>query len=274
VRPKLDIVGAGLIMVAAAALMYPLIQGREDGWPAWMFVSLAAGAALLAVFGLHIRARDRRGNDPLVLPSIFRRRAFSGGMVFSLAAFTAIMGLLLVFTLYMQLGLGFSPIHAGLTLIPFSLFVAVGAGLSGGMLAAKYGRPVITAGLVVLIAGVLALLAVVEWADDVTSWLLVPPQVLLGLGFGLFVAPYFDTVLAAVEDDEVGSASGTLNAIQQLGGAGGVAALGTLFFSVLDGHGFATACTHTLCLAVGLLVLAVALSFLLPRWARDPVDAG
>ncbi|MEA2125597.1 MAG: hypothetical protein QOI80_2379 [Solirubrobacteraceae bacterium] len=271
VKPKLDLPGMALITVAAAALMYPLIQGREEGWPTWMYASMVAGVALLGGFGFYIRARSRAGGDPLVLPSIFRRRAFSGGLVVGLVSLSSIMGLLLVFTLYLQLGLGFSAIHAGLTLIPFSLFVAVGAGMSGGFLAAKFGRPVITAGLLVLVAGVVAMIATVHGETTVTSWDVVPPQILLGLGFGLFVAPYFDTVLAAVDDDEVGSASGTLNAIQQLGGATGVAALGTLFFSVLPKHGFGTAFEHTLWLSAGLLAVSVALSFILPRWAREPV---
>ena len=269
VRPRLDVRGAVLITAAIGLLMYPLIQGREEDWPTWMFAAMAAGAGLVGVFAWHIR----RQPDPLVLPSVFRRRAFSGGLVVGLVSFTGIMGLMLVFTLYLQVGLGFSAIHAGLTLIPFSLFTAVGAGLSGGFLAERFGRPVITGGILVMLAGALVLLVTVHGTTSVTSWEVVPAQALLGLGFGLFVAPYFDTVLTAVDEDEVGSASGTLNAIQQLGGATGVAALGTLFFSVLPGHGFTVALEHTLWVVAGLLAATVALSFLLPRWARDPEGA-
>jgi MFS family permease len=96
------------------------------------------------------------------------------------------------------------------------------------------------------------------------SWTFVAPEALIGFGFGLFVAPFFDTVLTAVDEDEVGSASGTLNAVQQLGGAVGAAGLGTLFFSVLPKQGFGVALEHTLFVIAGVL----ALSFLLPRRAR------
>ncbi len=261
-----------LTAAAFGLLMYPLIQGRELGWPAWTYASMAGGVMLLVVFALYERARDRAGRDPLVLPSLFRRRAFSGGMVLGLVWFTGIMGLLLVFTLYLQIGLGYSAIHAGLTLIPFSLFTAVGAGLSGGLLGPKYGRPVLTGGILVMLAGTVVMLITFHAAGrGLTSLDVAPAQALLGLGFGLFIAPFFDTVLAAVADDEVGSASGTLNAVQQLGGALGAAALGTLFFSTVSAHGFVVAHEHVLWLVTAILVASVALSFRLPRWAREPV---
>ena len=86
---------------------------------------------------------------------------------------------------------------------------------------------------------------------------------------GLFVVPVFDTVLAAVTDPEIGSASGALNALQQLGGAIGVAVLGTIFFSVLRDHGFAVALRHVMWWEVGLLAAVLVISPLLPRRARD-----
>jgi hypothetical protein len=98
----------------------------------------------------------------------------------------------------------------------------------------------------------------------------------LGLGIGLMIAPFFDIVLAGVEDHEVGSASGTLNAVQQLGGSIGVAVLGTVFFSVADNHvldgaasAFHDALGSVFWVELGLIALTFALSFLLPKRARE-----
>src|SRR3954471_5920332 len=223
-RPTLDLGGAALVSLAAGLLIYPLIQGREAGWPAWTYASIAAAIATLGVFALYERRRERHGVSPLVTPSLFRKRAFSGGLVTALVFFAGMIGLMLVFTLYLQLGQGFSAIGAGLALIPWSLGTAVG------------GR--------------------------------------LGAGMGAMLAPLFDFVLAGVDDDEVGSASGVLNAMQQLGGAIGIAVIGTVFFSIA---GLVDAFETVLWIEAGTLVVAAMLVTLLPMRARAdgtlPLDA-
>ena len=92
---------------------------------------------------------------------------------------------------------------------------------------------------------------------------------------GLFVAPAFDIVLAAVEESETGSASGVLNANQQLAAAVGVAVLGTIFFSTLTSKGFAVALEHVLVVQIGIVVALLAITPLLPARAREeaPVPA-
>ena len=96
-----------------------------------------------------------------------------------------------------------------------------------------------------------------------------PANLAIGLGLGFVFGPLFNVILAGVGDDEVGSASGTLNAIQQLGNSIGVALLATIFFSLLDGgHGSPAAMERTVLISAGLLALAFVLSFLLPRDAR------
>jgi MFS family permease len=101
----------------------------------------------------------------------------------------------------------------------------------------------------------------------------VGPLLVVGLGMGLFVVPVFQTIIAAVTDAELGSASGALNAIQQLGGAIGVAVLGTVFFTALRAHGFAPALQRAMWWQVGLLVTMLMLTPLLPREARqEPIE--
>jgi hypothetical protein len=159
--------------------------------------------------------------------------------------------------------------------MPMSAGMAVGAGLSGAILGPKFGRLVIQAGGIVTIAGWLLVIQQVHGAGNVSSVDLIPGLALAGLGMGLVVAPLFDVVLASVTDEETGSASGLLNAGQQLAGAIGVAVLGTIFFAAIGHVGFHAAFDRTLWVEIGSLVVMVMLSGLLPRHAREPgAEAG
>jgi EmrB/QacA subfamily drug resistance transporter len=270
-RPTVDVGGAVLVSLAAGLLVYPLIQGREAGWPAWTFASIAASVLALGAFVVLERRRERDGVSPLVTMSLFRKRAFSAGIVTALVFFAGMVGLILVFTLYLQLGEGFSAIRAGLAMVPWSLGIAGGAGLGAGLLGPRFGRATLHAGLVVMTAGVLGILAVVHGAgQSVSAWALAGPELAAGIGMGAMLAPLFDFVLAGVDDDEVGSASGVLNAMQQLGGAIGIAVIGTVFFSAAARHGLPHAFERALWIEVGTLVATMALVCLLPLRAREP----
>ncbi|MBB6348959.1 MFS transporter [Nonomuraea muscovyensis] len=270
---RLDLVGVLLVSVAGFLLVFPLIQGQELGWPAWTFASMVASLAVFAAFGAHESRRARSGKDPLVTPSLFRKRAFTGGLVAGLAFFSGLIGLSLVFTLYTQVGLGFSPLKAGLTGLPQAVGGVIGFGLAMSGLQEKLGRGLlqIGTGVMALGAGVLGL--TIHLAGlDVGPWQLAPGLALVGIGMGLTMAPFFDIVLAGVDEHESGSASGTLTAIQQLGAALGTAMLGTLLFDLLARRwSFGSAMQVTVWVEIGLLALTFALSFLLPRRARpDP----
>jgi EmrB/QacA subfamily drug resistance transporter len=265
-RIRLDPIGVLLISTASLCLIYPLVQGRELGWPAWTFAMLAAGVALLGVFAV---AERRAHGTPMIAPSLLRNRAFTSGLLVGLAFFAGFAGLVMVTSLFFQLGLHFSPEHAGLTLVPLSVGTGITAGASYALMP-RFGRAVLQGGVVIVVAGLGALAwTVTHWGAAVTSWEMAPANLLIGLGLGFVFGPLFNVILAGVSDDEVGSASGTLNAIQQLGNSIGVAVLATIFFSLLDhGHPSPAAMTTTVLIAAGLLVLTFALSFLLPRNAR------
>ena len=265
---RLDPVGALLAATGMALLVFPLIQGRDAGWPAWSFALIAAGLVLLLVFVLHQERRGRRGHDTLVDPGLFRSRGYTSGLLVLQVYFASAIGFMFTLTLFLQLGQGYSPIRSGLALGPWALGTAVGAGLGAAVLAPRFGRAVLQIGTVVTAAGLVLLVVLVAHAGSTPYWTLVPGALLGGLGFGFVVAPLFDVVLAAVEDRAVGSASGILNALQQLSGAFGVALLGTLFFDAL-GHGrFHHALSQTLWVEAGLCLLALALSPLLPAKPR------
>ena len=268
--PTLDLPGAALVSLAAGLLIYPLIQGREAGWPAWTFASMGAAVLALGAFAAVERRRERAGVSPLVTPSLFAKRAFSAGLACALVFFAGMIGLMLVFSLYLQLGLHFSPAHAGLAFVPWSLGTAVGAGVGAGALSPKLGRPTLHIGAAIMLAGILGMLAVVHSTGaDMGVWQIAGPEVVAGAGMGMLLAPLFDFVLAGVAEHEVGSASGVLNAVQQLAGAIGIAAIGTVFFSVLASDGIRHAFEIALWIDAGLIAVTAALVCLLPMRARE-----
>ncbi|WP_329352866.1 MFS transporter [Streptomyces sp. NBC_01261] len=241
-KPRLDIPGMLLVSLAALLLIFPLVQGREYDWPVWTFVMMAASIAVFAVFARYESFRSRNGQDPLVVPSLFRKRGFSGGMVLGLVFFSTMQGFMLVFNLYTQIGLGYSPLKAGLVMVPWSGGMIVGFGIAQGVV--RFGRAVLQAGTVVMALGVFGIwLTLDQVGSGVGPWQLLPSLLVTGIGMGLLMAPFFDIVLASVEPHETGSASGTMTAVQQLGGAFGVAILGTVFFGLLGG-GIAGAVDH------------------------------
>ncbi|HCU48890.1 MAG TPA: MFS transporter, partial [Micromonosporaceae bacterium] len=232
---KLDLPGVALFSVASALLVYPLVQGRELGWPMWTFASMAASAVVFGLFAWFETRKHRNGGDPLVVPSLFRKRAFTGGLIAGLAFFAGMIGFGLVFNLYIQLGLGYSPLKAGLSGVPQAIGMVIGFILANAGLMEKLGRKLMHIGLLVMTAGTIGFAFILEWAGvGVSPWQLAPALAVVGFGMGLLMAPFFNIVLAGVEPQETGSASGALTSIQQLGGALGIAILGTIFFNQLS----------------------------------------
>ncbi|WP_406294839.1 MFS transporter [Embleya sp. NBC_00888] len=280
-RPGLDPIGMVLVSAAVLLLVHPLVQGRESHWPAWTFVSMGAALPVLVGFAWWQRRVARSGGSPLVVPSLLAKRAFTGSLLVGLVFFAAMNGLILVFGLFLQIGLGWSAVHAGLASTPIALGVVLGAVGAGAVLVPRFGRTVLHAGAIVMAAGAGALsLTLRRLGPDVDTWHLTPALLVVGIGTGLVLAPFFDIALASVEDHETGSASGVLNANQQLGATLGVAILGTLFFDLAadpDAVRRAGAYTHalerTLWAVVAALLLVALTAFLLPRRPRED-DAG
>ncbi|SEL92065.1 MFS transporter [Streptacidiphilus jiangxiensis] len=266
---RLDLPGVAVLSAAMVLLVYPLIQGRELGWPAWTFASMALSLPLFAGFAALQRRRAGTGRAPLVEPGLFRGRAFRSAIVVVALFSAAMSGLMLTFTLTLQLGAHWTPLHAGLTFVPMSVGIVAGAVASGAVLGARFGRRVIHAGVVVMVLGVLGLWASLgHWGLTVTTWELLPALLVSGVGMGLLMGPLFDIALAGVAEEESGSASGVLNALQQLGGSVGVAALGTAFLSWAPTHGPVTAAGWTLAATALVLGLVGLAAFALPRMPR------
>jgi EmrB/QacA subfamily drug resistance transporter len=263
----LDLVGTVLVGLGLGIAVYPLVQGRELGWPAWAVALPFLSVPVLAAFAWHQIRRSRAGRSPLVEPRLFRLRAFTGGSVIAFVFFAGMTGLLLVLGLWLQLHLGYTPLQAGLTQAPWALGVAVGSVLGAGALAPRLGRTTIGIGAAIMALGVVGVVVTVSVTTP-TGWSLAPALVVCGIGMGILLAPLFDVVLSGVDGPLVGSASGVLNAVQQLGASVGVAVLGTVFFQIGIGDaGFRT----VLWITAATVVLAGVLTVLLPRRVAAPV---
>jgi hypothetical protein len=147
-----DLLGAGILVGALVAIVYPLLEGRRLGWPAWGWALLALGVLAIVVLGI-VDARRRHGAVAPLLPTrLFRYPAFAAGVLVQLIFFGTMLGFVLTLTLWLQAGQGFSPMHAGLTTIAFSVGAPLTAGVSIG-LAPRFGRYVLVAGAVLMAAG-------------------------------------------------------------------------------------------------------------------------
>ncbi|PZG19890.1 MFS transporter [Micromonospora craterilacus] len=229
-RDRLDLVGAALITVAVLLIVYPLVQGREQDWPVWTYASMAGGLAVFAVFVLHQRARTE---SPLVPMSLFRHRSFNSGLVVVFLFQGAVMSFFLVITIYLQIGVGFSILRAGLSGLPWDIAVPLLGWLSARAITPKLGRVGLQIGLLLLIGSMLWFMWVIHATPQVSIWQLLAPMFVGGAGMGMTFPPLMGYSLHDVPGEQAGSASGVVNANYQIGVTLGIAACGTLFFSLL-----------------------------------------
>ena len=272
--PRPDGLGTVLCAAAMGLLVYPLIQGREAGWPAWTYLMMTASVLAAGLLAAWSRRRGLRGQGTLIETSVFRHRGYSAGLGCVVVFFAGMAGTLLTLTVYLQFGEHFSAIHAGLTLAPFAAGSAAGAVLAATVVVPRLGRGGLQIAAVLIAAGAWWLRDVIAAHGLATSSAeLIPAQLAFGAGIGMLISPLFDFILASVRDHEVGSASGVLNAVQQLAGAIGVAAIGTVFFSTLSRHGFTAAISQSLEIELGVAAVLFMLAWALPRRPREPEAA-
>jgi EmrB/QacA subfamily drug resistance transporter len=266
-RTGLDVVGALTLAAGLTAVLLPLIEGRQQGWPLWTWVSLAAAPALLGAFVAH-QARRRRDGRPVLLDlDLFGARAFSAGLLTQLLLACTQASFFVYLALFLQQGRGLGPLEAGLV---FTILAVAYVAVSGPApkLTERFGRLVVAAGGVCLVDG----LGVLTWATaehgvDGSLWPFVPGLVLVGMGIGLCFTPLTSTVLGGIDPAQAGSASGALSTTQQVGFALGVAITGLIFFGAdADvAEAFKRSLLQLTVLAVGIVVV----SRLLPRRAAN-----
>src|SRR6266498_2491673 len=231
---RLDPGGVAIVSAALLMLIYPLVEGRDLGWPVWTFLLMAASVPLFALFVLYERRKTRKDNSPLVVLGLFGERAFVSGLLLNVVFFSGVAAFFLTFSLFLQIGLGFTALHSGLTTIPFSVGTAIASAVSV-RLAPRLGRAILSLGCLLLVVGMLGVMATVSrYGEAIHSWQLLPALVVCGLGLGCTIPPLINVILAGISRRNVGSASGVLSTTQQFGGALGVAIIGVIFFGLLS----------------------------------------
>ncbi|MFF1919506.1 MFS transporter [Streptomyces sp. NPDC058221] len=280
---RLDLIGVALVTAGMLMLIYPLTRGEELGWPLWGYLSMAGSVVVFVVLVLFERSKASRDGSPLVELSLFRVKSFAAGIAVQLTFGVGLGIFFLVWTLYMQQGLGWSALRAGTTGIPFSVAVSFAAGISVQKLVPRFGRKVLQAGALLMIAGLLLYI----WESDrygmgITSWQMALPLLVMGVGMGLIVAPLADAVLSEVPKEHSGSASGLFNTVQQMGNALGLALVSVIFFGMIGdkltppqiGPAFADAFEHSLWWVAGVLAVIFLLMFALPARPKQHVEGG
>ena len=261
--PRIDFGGVAILSLALGLLVYPLVEGRETGWPLPIVTMLLASP--LALFAL-VRFEARltvRGGDPLVALSLFRNKGFAVGLVMVLA-FYMLSSFYLTFAVYLQSGLHKSPMEAGLATLPFALAFFVGS-MASSIAMRHLGVRALTVGFALQVVGFCMVILAVQ---DVLPSGLGAGLLCAGLGYGTVFPLVIKAVIGRVEEKFAGLASGIVISTFQIGAALGVAIVGGIFYTALgdgpDRDGYAYAFSLSLGFNVALLALSGLLSLFLP----------
>jgi len=297
-RPAAGLDWVGLVLVSGSlvALLVPLIQGQDEGWPLWTYLTLAGGVALLVLFGFWEVRYSMAGRSPLVPPSLFRHPSFTGGVILALVYFAAFTSIFFTISLLWQGGLQHSALATGAVTIPFAIGSIIGSSQSNH-LSARLGRTVLiigTALVAIALTWLWLLLSHVKGAE-LTGWMLLTPLLIGGLGNGLFIAPNARFIVATVDHRDAGSGSAVIAAVQRIGSAVGIAVIGSVLFGTLTiaataapasrtpaalaavkrqaldnlAAGFTDAAAHAMLVSAIFAVVAFALVFALPKRVND-----
>ncbi|MFJ8360861.1 MFS transporter [Streptomyces sp. NPDC093984] len=267
----IDLPGTVLFAATLVALLVPLTEGHSLGWPWWTWLLLALAVALgTLAYGVENRA-ERRGEVPLLPPSLLRLPSMSRGLVMVLAFSIGFGAFMFVFALTVQDGLHADALHGGLAILPMALLFFAGSVLAPRLIS-RFGRAAMSAGAVLQLAGLAWLVAtlLVDW-PHVSLWAMAAPLALAGAGQSMLFAGLFRSVLADVPAHLGGIGSGALITLQQSGLALGVATLGTLYIGLAPrgtSHAFAVVESVHMGI-VALLAVGVAA---LPRFTQAASD--
>jgi EmrB/QacA subfamily drug resistance transporter len=265
-KEKLDLPGLGLVSAGMLGVVWGLVRGNAAGWTSGEVVgTVAAGAALLAAFVLW----ELRTPTPMLPLRFFRNRTFTAANLVSLFMYFGMFGAVFLLSQFLQTAQGYSPLQAGLRVLPWTAMPLFVAPIAGALSDRIGGKPLMLLGMS-LQAGALAWLAAIS-SPTLPYSHLVFPFILAGIGMALFFAPVANVVLSAVRPAEEGKASGANNAIREIGGVFGVAVLASVF-SHSGGYGspqaFVDGLTPAVYVGAGVVGLGAVSALWLP-WRRS-----
>lgn len=265
---KLDGGGVVLLSLTLALLVYPLVEGREAGWPAWMIAMLIACPFALAAFVRFEARLSAGGGDPLVTLSLFRNSGFAASLVMAVA-FYMLSSFYLTFAVYLQSGLLRSPLEAGIATLPFAIGYFISSLVSSPIMQ-RLGVRALTLGFALQVVGFgMVMLAV----SEVLSSGLELGLVVAGVGFGIVMPSVIKAVLGNVDQRHAGLASGMVISTFQIGAALGVAVIGGVFYYALGTGETAGAYARAFTIALGCNVALLALGGLISLWLANDQSA-
>lgn len=257
-----DVAGAALLAGAMLGMLGGLIAGGTGRWSTLTVAVVACGVVLLIAFVV----QQRRAAQPLIIPTLFANRGFVAGLGVGVVYFAVVAGLLYLVSLYLQPDRGYSPVSTSLRLAPLAVGIVL-ASVACYPLIGRLGRRLVVIGLLLTLLGSAALLFAITLHGTNFTWVLVGCLLVVGLGMGCCFGSIFDTALGDIDPDQTGSASGSLNAVQQLANAAGSAVLATVFLATATRHGTAAAVVTGLGIVLAAAVLCLGATRLLPRHA-------
>jgi EmrB/QacA subfamily drug resistance transporter len=260
---ELDFGGVAILTLALTLLLYPLIQGREAGWPVWSFICLGAFIPVLFLFVEFEKRISAKGGSPLVELSLFHNQVFVIGLLSGVCFFSGAAAFFLISTVFLQNGLGYSPRTAGLTFLWFAV-AFLGGSLASVRIQPKLGSRIINLGSAMMIAGLGGLMWVTaQRGASLTSLDLAPVLLIYGAGQGFVMPTLINTILMNIKGADAGSASGVLSTTQQASFATGVAVIGTVFFSTLGNLTSTDAFIYAVRVAFTVNICLLTLTFIL-----------
>ncbi|MFE1886222.1 MFS transporter [Streptomyces diastatochromogenes] len=284
-KPKQDVVGNIGIAITLGLAILPIVIGRSEDWPVWGWVMLGLSVPVGYATVLYEKGLPARGGEPMLDLTLFKNSSYSVGIMTIIGVMTFYSGFIFGMTMFLQFGLGLTPLKAGLTFGPMGLGFALSSFMARPMLM-KYGVKVINIGQVLLVLSTVVLLVELKSSGtDTSAWEMVVPMVLGGLGTGVTLPALTGVVMSKVPPQQAGVASGLLSTGQQFANTIGVAVFGVIFFNALGDHPSKSGYVHALTVVGGtgivLSLATLAATFLLPRGpmgpppgARPPADAG
>ena len=274
--PTLDLVGVALASLGLLLLIYPIVEGREAGWPVWSFTMLAAMVPVLVGLVLYERHVSKRGRTPLIALHLLQIGALRLGLVLSVVFFSTAGVFFVVLTVFFQDGLGYSAFMAGLMFLPFAIGYSA-TSIVSGPIANRIGPRIINLGSLLMALGLLGIIIVAQLANRASGTGAIDQRLLMaiflvyGLGQGLAQPALINTVIGSsgVTGDDAGSAVGLFLTTAQSVIALGVAAIGDVFFSWFSASPTAATYLDALSAALScnfvLMVATFVLALLLPR---------
>jgi predicted MFS family arabinose efflux permease len=273
---KLELAGTALSALAVGFLLFPLIQGRELGWPFWMLVMLVLSVPMMLLFIDHQRLKSQSDDAPLMDTRLFGHRAFVLGIAALFLLCTTLFSFFVILAFVLQAGLGLSPLWAAYIFLPLAVTYVI-ASYVAGRLGGAHARMLLIAGGICLTLGYGAMAAMHQWLAAYPV-AFVPGMIWLGVAQGFLFTPLLNTILSNIPAQHAGIASGVTSTMQQAGGAFGVAVVGLIFFGAVQAMqvaGAVQATVYTTAFALALIYSAVAAGVMtgllvaLPEPAKD-----